>query len=73
LLASERLAAEHVVRVGDRHADIVAAKANGMRSIGVLWGYGSRDELLEAGADTVCVAPADLPACVARVVEPRDG
>jgi phosphoglycolate phosphatase-like HAD superfamily hydrolase len=38
LLASERLAAEHVVRVGDRHADIVAAKANGMRSIGVLWG-----------------------------------
>jgi phosphoglycolate phosphatase len=72
LLASERLAAEHVVMVGDRHADIVAAKANGMRSIGVLWGYGSRDELSRP-APTPCAWPADLPACVARVVEPRDG
>jgi len=38
-----------------------------------VWGYGSRDELLEAGADSVCAAPADLSACVARGVEPRDG
>jgi len=66
LLASERLAAEDAVMIGDRHADIVAAKANGVRSIGVLWGYGSREELLGAGADAVCAAPGDLSACVAR-------
>ena len=73
LLASERLAAEAVVMIGDRHADIVAAKTNGVRSIGVLWGYGSREELLGAGADALCAVPAALPACVARVVGSHDG
>ena len=73
LLASERLAAKDVVMIGDRHADIVAARANGVRAIGVLWGYGSREELLGAGADAVCAAPGDLPACVTRVLGSRDG
>ena len=73
LLASERLAAEDAVMIGDRHADIVAATANGMRSIGALWGYGSREELLEAGADAVCAVPADLSACLARGLSLREG
>ena len=73
LLASERLAAEAVVMIGDRQPDIVAARANGVRAIGVLWGYGSREELLGAGADAVCAAPGDLPACVTRVLGSRDG
>jgi phosphoglycolate phosphatase len=73
LLATERLAAAGVVMVGDRYADIVAAKANGVRAIGVLWGYGSRADLLGAGADAICVAPGELPACVARVLGSRDG
>lgn len=34
--------------IGDRHMDIEGAKAHGMRSIGVLWGFGSRDELHRA-------------------------
>ncbi|MES1175867.1 MAG: HAD hydrolase-like protein [Myxococcales bacterium] len=37
--------------IGDRLHDIRGAKLNGLRSAGVLWGYGSRDELSEAGAD----------------------
>jgi phosphoglycolate phosphatase len=73
LLTTERLDAAGVVMVGDRYADIVAARANGVRAIGGLWGYGSREELLEAGADAVCVAPGELPACVARVLGSRDG
>ena len=39
------------VMVGDRLHDIEAAKANGLRSIGVLWGYGGREELERVGAD----------------------
>jgi phosphoglycolate phosphatase len=70
LLATERLVADRVVMVGDREADIVAARVNGLRAIGVLWGYGTRDELL--GADALCRAPADLPGCVARVLDRRD-
>jgi phosphoglycolate phosphatase len=43
LLTMERLAAPGVVMVGDRHADVLAARANGVRAVGVLWGYGSRE------------------------------
>lgn len=36
--------------IGDRRYDIEGAAAAGMDAIGVLWGYGSREELLAAGA-----------------------
>ena len=39
--------------IGDRLHDINGAKTNGLRSAGVLWGYGSRAELSEAGADAL--------------------
>ena len=40
-----------VIMVGDREYDIVGAKNNNIDSIGVLYGYGSRQELQAAGAD----------------------
>lgn len=46
------------VMVGDREHDIIGANKNGLDSIGVLFGYGTRNELEEAGAsyiaETVC-------------------
>ncbi|BEG99934.1 HAD family hydrolase [Bacteroides sedimenti] len=39
------------VMVGDREHDIEGAKNNGITSIGVLYGYGSKTELQKAGAD----------------------
>src|SRR5438128_4315728 len=39
--------------IGDRSHDMVGAKNNGMQAIGVLYGYGNRDELLGAGARDV--------------------
>lgn len=42
-----------VIMVGDRHHDIDGAKKNQLLSVGVLFGYGSREELLEAGADYI--------------------
>lgn len=48
------------VMVGDRLHDIEAAKANGLRSIGVLWGYGGRVELERVGADDFASEPADV-------------
>ena len=71
LLERERLAAADVVMVGDRSADVAAARTNTVRSIGALWGHGSREELLEAGADALCAAPRDLPASVAGAFYPR--
>jgi phosphoglycolate phosphatase len=54
--------------IGDRALDVLAARASDVRTLGVLWGYGSREELLEARADGLCEAPAALPACVERLV-----
>jgi len=39
-----------VVMIGDRRHDVEAAKAIGVDSIGVLWGYGDRRELEDEGA-----------------------
>jgi len=48
------------VMVGDRYHDILGAKANRIRSIGVTYGYGSRGELERAGADVVIDSPDQL-------------
>jgi phosphoglycolate phosphatase len=60
LLATEGIRPSGAVMIGDRAADIMAAKANGVRSIGVLWGYGSENELVDAGADRLCWKPSEL-------------
>ncbi len=46
--------------IGDRHMDIDGARHHGMRSVGVLWGFGEADELRNAGATRVCAEPAAL-------------
>lgn len=49
-----------VVMVGDRKYDIEGAKAAGVSSIGVLYGFGSRDELELAGADKIAETVEEL-------------
>jgi phosphoglycolate phosphatase len=46
--------------VGDTSYDVVAARAHGIRAIGVLWGIGTESELRAAGADAIARTPADL-------------
>lgn len=43
-----------VVMIGDRSHDVVGAKKNGLDCIGVLYGYGSREEL--EGEGVLCIA-----------------
>jgi len=50
------------VFIGDRGVDMVAARDHGLEAIGVGWGYGSRDELVAAGADHVFDTVPDLDA-----------
>ncbi len=48
--------------VGDSGVDILTARAAGMYSVGVLWGFRDRKELLEvSGADTLASIPQELP------------
>lgn len=48
------------VMIGDRHFDILGAKEAGVKSIGVTYGFGSREELTLAGADFLAESVADL-------------
>ena len=49
-----------VVMIGDRHHDIEGACQNGLDSIGVLFGYGDRDELENAGATYIAEKIEDI-------------
>jgi phosphoglycolate phosphatase len=48
------------VMIGDRSHDVLGARRNGMTAIGVLYGYGSEDELRGAGAHHICATHPDL-------------
>jgi len=65
VLGMHGMAAAEACMVGDRRHDMQGAAANGLRAVGVLWGYGSRDELLAAGATVLCERPAGLPVALA--------
>ena len=48
------------IMIGDRKHDIIGAKETGLDSIGVLYGYGTYDELKNAGATYIADTPADI-------------
>jgi len=47
--------------IGDRSHDVLGARANGMEAVGVTYGYGNPEELIEAGASCLCGSPGALP------------
>lgn len=65
IVEREGLDIKTTTMVGDRLHDVYGAKACAMRCVGVLWGFGSRQELESAGADDIA---EDIPE-LARVLE----
>jgi phosphoglycolate phosphatase len=57
---SEGIPESEAWMIGDRLHDIVGAKKNGLSSAGVLWGYGSREELELAGANVIFQSMPEL-------------
>lgn len=51
---------EEVLMIGDRKHDIIGAHKTGLKCLGVLWGYGTREELTEYGADFFADTPQDV-------------
>jgi phosphoglycolate phosphatase len=72
ILSKHNLSPSHSLMVGDRRHDISGAHAVGMRGLGVLWGYGTRDELETAGADQLVDSPVDLARTVFSMVNGRN-
>lgn len=54
--------------IGDRDSDINGGSANGVKTLGVTYGFGSRAELMAAKATAIVPAPAALPAGVAKLI-----
>lgn len=69
VLAQHKLSPSRSVMVGDRRYDISGAHAVGLQGLGVLWGYGTRDELETAGADRLVEATTDLARSVLSMVD----
>lgn len=55
------LSADECIMVGDRSHDVLGAHECGVKCIGVLSGYGSREELEECGADFIAVKLKEIP------------
>ena len=58
LIEQARIDAAATAIVGDREHDIHAGKRCGIVTVGVTYGYGSREELVAAGADYIAGDPA---------------
>jgi phosphoglycolate phosphatase len=68
ILSKHDISPSRGLMVGDRRHDISGAHAVGMRGLGVLWGYGIRDELETAGADQLVESAADLARTVLSMI-----
>jgi len=60
LISEEHLEPGTTVMVGDREHDVVGARANGIRTVGVTYGYGTHAELAYAGAEEIVASPAEV-------------
>jgi phosphoglycolate phosphatase len=60
ILQRDAIVPADAVMIGDREHDIIAARYNGIAGLGVLWGYGTKEELEGAGAYTCIASPRDL-------------
>lgn len=48
------------VMVGDTHYDVEGAKIAGLKSVGILWGFGTRASLEQCGADYIADSDVEL-------------
>ena len=64
--------ADVVIMVGDRDHDVLGAMHNGMQCIGVTWGYGTPEELLQAGAVVLADTPVDVVEMAVRSYRASD-
>lgn len=51
---------EHAVMIGDRGGDMRAASSLGIQTLGVLYGYGTEEELRTAGAQAMVKTPKEI-------------
>ena len=72
ILTTEAIAAAEAIMIGDHAQDMIGAARNQVPGIGVLWGYGRKDDLIEAGARCTITEPLGLQRAVKKITEIGD-
>lgn len=67
VLNQQGIPPEDAVMIGDRRHDVIGARKNNVRSIGVLYGYGSLQEMQEAAPDYLAGTVEDLGALLLQI------
>jgi phosphoglycolate phosphatase len=60
IIATRNIAPDNALMIGDRAVDITGARANGVAGVGVLWGFGSREELAGVSPQALLATPTEL-------------
>jgi phosphoglycolate phosphatase len=60
ILDTLKLQHDEVLYVGDTNTDMQTAAAAGLKSVGVLWGFRSEEELVDSGADIIVSHPLEI-------------
>lgn len=60
LLEKMQISKEECLYIGDSEVDIATGSAAGVKSVGVSWGFRSRETLKEAGAQIIIDVPQEL-------------
>ena len=55
---------EECLYIGDTGTDMKTGKNAGLRTVGVLWGFRGKEELVENGADVIIETPQELLNCL---------
>lgn len=68
IIHENQLKTDSCCLIGDRLYDAIAARKNGVLPIGALWGFGSLQELEEAGATSLCSHPDELVPLITALI-----
>ncbi|MEZ5328135.1 MAG: HAD hydrolase-like protein [Verrucomicrobiales bacterium] len=60
ILCEQNIHSKDAIMIGDRSHDVIGASANNVPAYGVLWGYGTMEELADAGAHCCVETPEEL-------------
>ena len=66
--AMKQIGVKKCIYIGDSDVDLATARNAGVPCISVLWGFRTKEELLEVGADCFCQHPSQLPELVEQVI-----
>jgi len=69
ILCERCLDPRRTVMIGDRARDVESGRANGTRTVGVTYGFGSVEEIAAAQPDAICHSPAEIGPAVQRQAE----